>query len=352
MDRVIKRLGGRNNAGTSMEWTHYYATVPGESVGVAIDVIADGILHPALDPAEIERERKVVVEEILRKEDTPAAKVYVLYQQALAPGLPYARPVLGTRESLEGIDRDVFRGYISAHYVPRNMVVVVTGDVEARDVLDRIGACFGGAPDVPPPAPPEFELPPLEEPRIVREEKDAKQAYFMMGYPTRGRRDRDDMAALEVAAAILAGGRSSRLYRALVEEGHLLTSVSAWHHAMRNGGALVVEGAGDPGTSEEARAAIRAELRRLAGALPEEGEIVRAKGILESGWILDAETTAARAGVLGRWELMFGAEKALEYESEIEGVSAADVQRVVRKYVRSDAYVMGLITPSSKGAGQ
>lgn len=347
MDRAIKRLGGRNNASTGLETTHYYATVPSESVETALDVVSDGLLHSTFDPAEIERERQVVKEEIRRKEDTPSSKIWVLFQKAFAPELPYARPVLGTFESLDRIDRQGFLAYLAGHYVPRNMVVVVAGDVQAPVVLDRIAERFAGAADVAPPPPREFEMPAVDAPRVVQERKDTRQTYFMIGYPTRGRRAREDLAILDVAGAILAHGRSSRLHRSLVEERGLLVSVEASHYALRNGGAFLVYGEGPPERSETARAAVFEEAGRLAAALPSEDEVARAKSLILSEWTLDNEMTSAMTATLGRYELFFGAEEALRYRDEVSSVTPADVQRVLHRLVAPDRYLMSLIRPAA-----
>jgi len=346
MDKVIKRLGGRNNASTSLETTHYFATVPSESVATAIDVVTDGILHSIFDPAEVDRERLVIKEEIRRKEDTPASKVWVLFQRVLAPELPYSRPVLGTFESLDRVDHDAFVAYLRFHYVPRNMVVVVAGDVAVQPVLDRIAERFADVPDLPPPAQPEFELPPVEEARVIDEVKDTRQSYFMAGYPTRGRRGLEDLAVLDVASAIFAGGQSSRLHRALVEEQGLLTSVSASHYPLRNGGAFTVYGEGPPENSPAARAAVVEEFERLATSLPSKEELARARSFAASEWTLGNETTSAITGTLGRNELFYGAERALRYETEIAAVTPADVQRVLRRIVKPGRYLMAVIEPS------
>ncbi|MDI6809756.1 MAG: pitrilysin family protein [Candidatus Eisenbacteria bacterium] len=349
MDRIVKSLGGRSNAGTSVEYTHYYITVPAQHMNIAVDLLSDALANSKFAPEEIEKERKVVKEEINRKEDDPNGKLFTLFQEALLPGTPWARPVLGTNESLDRIDREAFLKYVDARYGAENLVVVIAGDVSTGKALGEIGRGFSSFRHAKETGYPDIGWSPLTR-RVERViEKDVNRGYLMLGFQTKGRSLMKDFYPLEVAAAILGEGKSSRLYQNLREKKKIVSNISVWSWDLDKAGALGLFAELDPALKDSVEAAIKAEMNLLAEKGITEEELQRAKMMLKSKFAFESETGAGVAGKLGRAETLQGAEEALRYVDGIGGVTSSDVMRVARDYLKGKPYAVCYILPKTKG---
>jgi zinc protease len=344
MERIIKGLGGRNNAGTSVEYTHYYVTVPSDNYLVALDVLSDALMNSVFEAEEIEKEREVIKAEIRRKEDRPASQVFVVFQRQFAPGTPYERPVLGFFETLDAMSTDSFLGYLGDKYRTENLAVVVTGDVDVDEVLAAIGEYFeplgsGGSPY------PEFEVPVLEENRVGIERRDINQGYMMLGFVTDGLKSSGESLTLDVAAAILGEGKSSRLYRSLIEKKKLASHVEAWQWALRWAGVLGFEVTFEKGREDDVVAAIMEELKAIATNGPSAAEVEKAKAMLRTSFAFSTETTSGRATTIGRAYTTGTMDDCLYHRKRLESVTADGVQNVVNKYTSDKHYALGMVLP-------
>ncbi|HEY7471771.1 MAG TPA: pitrilysin family protein [Gemmatimonadota bacterium] len=324
MDRLVKEMGGYNNAATSMEYTHYYIVAPVEHAWQAADLLADHLANPAFPADELERERQVVKEEIRRKDDSPHGRLYTALTDAAYGATPYAREVLGTPGSLDRIDADVMRAWWRANYTGDRIVVVVAGDVDAEEAWDAVAERFGGLPpgSPPPPAPP----PPPVAPASVDVGMDVAQGYLAWGFPIPGRDDLEAICALEVAATILGDGETSRLYRRLIDELRLVTEVSAWTYGLERAGLLGVSAVCAP----DRRAAVQSEISAVLEAAARHGvsaeEVRRAQTILGADFAYENETNAAMTGTMGEFETLYGAAEA--YRDVLRGIAAVTPERV------------------------
>jgi zinc protease len=347
MDKIIKGLGGMNNAGTSVEYTHYYVTVPSENYLVALDVLSDALLHSVFDPEEVTRERDVVKAEIRRKEDTPASKVFVLFQRQFGAGTPYQEPVLGTFESLDRIDQKAFLDYLHEKYTSENVVVVVTGDVNTQEIVKAVSTYFEpiaeGKPGVR-----EFDVKEPTPESVEIEYKDVNRGYMMLGFLTQGWNKQEEYLPLEVAATILGDGKSSRLHQSLVERKKLANSVSAWYWPLRRAGTLGVDATFDPGKEDSVKTAVLAEVERLATAGPTDEELGKAKALLKTSFAFSTETTAGRASVLGSAYTSGMLDQTLEYNKRVDAVTASQVKGVVSKYTSGKHCAVGIILPKKE----
>ncbi|MDX1660659.1 MAG: pitrilysin family protein, partial [Gemmatimonadota bacterium] len=318
MDRLVKQMGGYNNAATSMEYTHYYVVAPGEHFATALDLLADHLTEAALPADELERERQVVKEEIRRKDDAPHGRLYKALSTAAFGDSPYAREVLGTPESLDRIDVDVMREWWSSHYAPDRMVVTIAGDLDPAAAVDAVAARLGGlepagdraaAPDPPPVGP-----------ATVEESMDVGQGYLAWAFPTAGRADLAETCALEVAATALGEGMTSRLHRRLIDETRLVTVVNAWTFGLSRVGLFGIDAVCAP----ERRGAVETEiaeiLERSIGEGLTDAEVERARTMLVSDFAYDNETNAALAGTLGEFQTLYG--DAGRWRDVLSGVAA------------------------------
>ena len=349
MDAEIKALGGYNNAFTSREYTAYYVVVPSEHFATAFDILYDAMRHSIFAPEEIKKERKVVKEEINRKEDTPGQKLFDLFTERLFAGTPYAQPVLGTDETLDGIHREDFLSYLRNYYGSHNTTVVVVGDVMTGPVLDAVETATRDwrAPENGELRRPEFHFTPQDTIRQHIVPKDANQEYWLMGFPNAGWEDPELMYTLDVASTMLGGGKSSRLYQRLVEREGLVASVSAWIWPLVRVGVFGIDAEFPPENHERVAAIVLEEVGRLGTEPIGADELKKAKTQLITQDAYGNETNSSIARTLGRYETIRTAEEALDYTAKIDAVTAYGIQRAVRDHLRLDAYTACAIVPAA-----
>ncbi len=347
MDKIIKGLGGINNAGTSVEYTHYFVTVPSENYLVALDVLSDALLNSVFEPEEVDRERDVIKAEIRRKEDTPASQVFVVFQRQFGGETPYGRPVLGNFESLDRIDQEAFLNYLHEKYTSKNVVVVVTGDVDTQEIIAAVGRYFEPMTEGKPEFPDFAVATPTEESTEI-EYRDVNRGYVMLGFLTHGWDNKQEYLPLEVAATILGDGKSSWLHQTLVERKKLVNSVSAWYWPLRRIGLLGVDASFDPGKEDSVRVAVLAEMQRLATSGPTADELKKAKALLKTSFAFSTETTAGRASVLGSSFISGMLDETLEYGKHVDAVTASQVRDVVSKYTSGKHCAVAMILPKKE----
>jgi len=348
MDRIVKRLGGYNNAFTGIEYTGYYIVVPSEHFSTAFGLLYDAMTGSVFPPEEIELERKVIEEEIRRRDDSPTGKLHQMFLENLFKGTPYARPVLGTSETLARIKREHFLEYLRDYYVPNNVVAVVVGDVETRKVLDEVRSCTQGwrpDPEVTKRLS-EINFVPGTEPRTCEVERDVNQTYWILGFPAPGIGEPDEYP-LELAATVLGSGRSSRLWRRLVEREGLVTTVSAWYWPLRYAGAFGVEAHFPPENRGKVEEAVWEEIRRLKEEPVGEEELEKAKTMLLADFAYDNESCADIAETLGYYAVVSSVDHALDYPEKVRKVTAEQVREAVRRHLREDAYTLCVLEPKS-----
>jgi predicted Zn-dependent peptidase len=334
-------LGGHLNAFTDREHTCFYLRVLSDHLEGALAILADMVLHPALEPAAVERERQVILEEIASYEDAPDDLVHDVFAAALWPGHPLGWPVAGSASSVGGLSPADLRGFMEARYRPGVALVAAAGQLEHGDVVDRIRRALGawnGA------ARPVTLTAPAAQRAVAFRDKDIEQVHLCLGAPSlpQAHPDRYVMAVLEQA---LGGGMSSRLFQEIREERGLAYSITAYHAPYRDTGAFVVYA----GTAPEAcldvvrlAAAILGEARR---GLPAD-DIARAKESLKGGLMLDLETPGSRMSKLARSEQYFGRQFTLdEILADVDHVRDADVRRVAETVLAPAALTLAAVGP-------
>jgi len=347
IDRAIKSLGGYNNAFTSKEYTAYYVVLPSENFSLAADVLVDAIRNSSFPQEEIEKELGVIKEEINRKEDDPTGTIYEEMFKLMFAGTPYAHPVLGTKESISGITRDDFRTYLQSYYIPNNMTAVIVGDVEAKDAIremERLTADWAGDPEV------EKKLASFSVSESDREgikgfelEKDVGMSYVMMTFQSDGFRDVLQNAALDVASSVLGEGKSSRLYRRLVEEEQLVSSVQAFIYPLRHSGLFVIFATMDRGRVPAFRKAIIEEIEKLRNEPIGAAELKKVQTMLKADFQFSNETNADIGYALGMYNTIGMLDRVTLYEKSIEAVTPEDVMKHARSVLDPSSYTIGVI---------
>jgi len=334
-------LGGHLNAFTDREHTCFYLRVLSDHLEPALAVLADMVLHPALEPAAVERERQVILEEIASYEDAPDDLVHDLFAAALWPGHPLGWPVAGTAATVGGLGPADLRAFMEARYRPGVSLVAAAGQLDHEQVVGLIQRALGGWNGA---ARPVRLTSPLARRATAFRDKDIEQVHLCLGTPSlaQAHPDRYVMAVLEQS---LGGGMSSRLFQEIREERGLAYSISAYHAPYRDTGAFVVyAGTGPEACRDVARLAaeILGEARR---GLPSD-DIARAKESLKGALMLDLETPGSRMSKLARSEQYFGRQFTLdEILEDVDRVTDADVRRVAETVLAPSAFTLAAVGP-------
>lgn len=348
VDREVEAVGGRTNAGTSLDYTFYYMLLPARQATRGIEVLADVAFNSAFDPKEMEREREVVFDEVRLGEDNPRSSLFRQLYTHVFPGHPYGRPVLGDEAALRAATRETLRGYYKRHYVPDNMVVVVIGAVDPADVRAAVSRTFTRAPAAGyrrQPLPPPPSLAGVRRHVVTRNEKQAHLALAWSAPPL----DHPDVFAVDLLATILGGSRSSRLNQALRERSRLVSSVRASYGALQGGGMLSVSAQLEPKDLDKVESAILAEIRRIQTEGVTEVERRRAITAAESEHAFAIETAEGLARAYGLAETIWRLEEELRYLERLGSVTREQIQEAARRYLQADRYAVLAFTPPGAG---
>jgi len=323
--QAIDSIGGQLDAFTAKEYASYYIKVLDEHLPLAIDILADIVLNPAFSPEDIEREKKVVLEEIKMVEDTPDDLVHELFTQGFWENHPLGRPILGRPETVEALTADALREYFRGAYTAPNLIVSAVGNLEHGRVRDLVAERFAA---VPVAGKPIVDEPPTVVPKILVRSKELEQSHVCLGassYP----QNHDDRYASYVLNTLLGGSMSSRLFQNVREKRGLAYAVFSGLSAYRDAGSFTVYAGCANEAVEEVVDLVVEELRGVRDAPVPESELRRAKDHLKGSLMLSLENTASRMSHLARQEIYFDRQFGLDETLEgVERVTADDVQRV------------------------
>jgi predicted Zn-dependent peptidase len=345
---AIDAVGGEMNAFTNREHTAYYTRLPADRVDLGIEILGDVLTDPAFRPLEVDAERQVIVEEILMNLDVPEDHVHTLLAEALFPGHPLGREVLGTRETVEAATRDQIAAFFRRWYLPRNLVVVAAGDLDHDRLVDRFAATLGGLEggEHPVRVRPDVAVAPL----AVLDD-DTEQVHVTMGWRGVDHFD-DDRYALSVANQILGGGMSSRLFQQVREERGLCYSVYSWSSTYGDSGTAGIYAGTGPARVGELLQVIDDEVAKLVASGVTEGELDVAKGYIAGSMVLGLEDSGSRMARLGRSLTARGEVLAVDEQlTRIQAVTADDVAAVASRVFGSQRAlaVVGHVDPALLG---
>lgn len=318
----VDAVGGEMNAFTNREHTAYYTRLPAGRIQLGLDILGDVITDPAFRPQEVEAERQVIVEEILMNLDVPEDHVHTLLAEALFPGHPLGREVLGSRETVEAATRDQIADFFRRWYLPRNLVVVAAGDLDHDQVAGAFAASLGGLSGGDAPV---RHLPdPDVEPRVVLDDP-TEQAHVAMGWRGVDHFD-DDRYALMVANQILGGGMSSRLFQEIREERGLCYSVYSWASTYVDAGSAGIYAGTAPSRLGELLTVIDDEVAKLVASGVTENELAVAKGYIEGSLELGLEDSGSRMARLGR--SLMARDEVVTVDEQLARIRAVDADDV------------------------
>ncbi len=333
----IDGYSGRNSLGLTLDATS-------DRLDAGLNLFAEILLEPALDPDEIERDRKDLLAALVRREDSLGARAFDLFLANQFPNHPYRIPLPGTAESITAIDRDALVAHHTRLISAQNLVIGACGAVDPDALAMRIGSLLSdlpegeGKPRMPDPDP-EPHAPTRAELR-----KDRAQAHMVMGF--RGLTVTDeDRFALEVVSQLLAG-QGGRLFLELRDRQSLAYSVSASNVEGLAPGFFATYIATGPEKFDAAHAGMLEELERARSVAPDANELARAKQHLIGSFAIDEQRSATRAAHLALDGIYgLGPDADRSYCDAIAHVTADDVLRVAQRIINLDAYTLAVIRP-------
>jgi predicted Zn-dependent peptidase len=323
--QAIDSIGGQLDAFTAKEYASYYIKVLDEHVPIAMDLLSDVVRRPAFAADEIEREKKVILEEIKMVEDTPDDLVHELFTQHFWEGHPLGRPILGSPATVEALNRDTLERYFSGAYVAQNMVIAAAGNIQHARLRDLVLQAFG---DLASAGESFGEEAPRVSPQVVTRTKELEQSHICLGtnsYP----QSHADRYVSYILNTVLGGSMSSRLFQNIREKRGLAYSVFSGLSAYRDAGNITIyAGCANEAVGEVIDLCVD-ELKGMKRVSVPEAELRRAKDHLKGSLMLSLENTASRMSHLARQEIYFERHFGLdETLAGVEAVTAADIQRV------------------------
>lgn len=345
--RIISRNGGDENAFTSADGTAYYAKIAADRIDIELQLEADRMRNLVLSEELFEPERQVVMEERrLRVDDQPAAYLMETLRAQTFLEHPYRQPIIGWGSDIEGWKLADLQRQYDLYYQPNNAFLVAVGDFDAKQLEDRIAELFG-------PIPRGAKAPEVRAheqdargPARVTVRRPAQLPFVAINYRAPNL-NHPDSAALDVLEVILSGGKSSRFYRDLVEEQRIALSATASYArtSIDNKTFSLAAQAQEGASAEEVEKALLAQIAAVRETAPGDEELDRAKAQIESSFIFSQDSTFYRALLLGTHELAGDWRKLDEYLPAMRAVSAEDINRVARTWLREDNRTTGVLLP-------
>jgi predicted Zn-dependent peptidase len=344
----VDAIGGEFNAFTGKEYTGYYVRCAAESRSLALDVLVDMIRHSKFDSGEIEREKGVIAEEMNMYFDSPRDYVDAIYESLLFGDQPLGWDVIGTKKTVKSATRETFLDYLGRWYVPSRMVVglggCLDGDITA-EVEKLLGDLAPGESGSPAPA----KVPSPTKPRVRVRHKTSDQAHLIIGMlsqPTQ----HPDRYVLQVLAAILGGGMSSRLFTEVRERRGLAYYIFCHNSTYAETGSLYAQAGVDLNRVDEAVETIVAELHRIVEEPVPEAELAKAKEYMKGRLVLQLETPQGLISFgLRREVIEGGAVDPAEVLAGLDAVSLDDIKRVADEIIGERALHLALIGPFEDG---
>ncbi len=351
---IVAAHGGRENAFTSKDYTAYFQRISNDHLELCLNLEADRMRNLLLGEDEFLKEIEVIKEERrLRTDDKPTALTYERFNAVTFANNPYRQPIIGWMEDLDTMNIDDLREWYQTWYAPNNAILVVVGDVRAKDVFSLAKEFFG-------PLKP-AEIPQLKPRREVKQygiqrvqvKVPARVPFLVMGYkvPVLNTADsKDDVYALELLSGLLDGGNSSRFSRNLVRGSQIATSagasynIYALHDSVFTLSAIPANGT----TMVDMEAAIIAQIKALQDEPPTRDELARVKAQVVASSVYEQDSSFYQAMKIGIMETVgLGWQTNDEYVDRINAVTAEQVQHVARKYFIENNLTVAELIPQA-----
>ena len=339
------RLGGHLDAYTTHEMTGFTTKVADTALAQAIDLLADLVSNPRFEQEDLEREQKVILEEMKMVEDTPDELLGELFNAAYFPNQPLGRPIEGTRETVPTFDHKTTVAFHAREFSYSNLVVAAAGNVDHGRLLELVGRAFDGCESGAAFRPRQLESgrPRPAAPILIEQKSELEQAHLVIAAPWPSALSEDRYAA-SLLASIIGGGTSSRLWQKIREERGLAYSVGAAGSAFSDIGVFNVYAGTSPEQLDEVLELSLDELREVVQNSVTEEELRVAKEQAISSILLGLESSSARASTLARQEIIHGRRISPdEVIEKLRNATVDELQQAARTYFKSESLALGAL---------
>ncbi len=327
-----RNLGGYLNGGTIYEYTHYYTVLPQRFAEEGLELQSDALLNSVIDSAELEKEKKVVIQEVKRKLDNPDALAWERLMELSFKIHPLRRWRMGTQEQNASFTRKDLENHYQSYYRPDNIILSIVGDVKTDEILKAVGDHYGDFSRENT----ERKLTPKEpqqkEFKYLQMKGDITQSYLKIGFHLPAKLDRD-FFALDVLSHILGHGRSSRLSQALKEREKLVSSITSEAFGLKDIGVFIIEAELEAKDLLAAETAIFKQVEKLKISDVSDFELTKAKNVIKFAYLSSVETAMGYAENLAFFESYGDFRLADEYLENVEKVTKEDIRRVASSYL-------------------
>ncbi len=341
ISEAIEGVGGILNGGTDKELTLYWCKVAQSHFKLALDVLADMLLHSKFDPQEIEKERQVIIEEINMSKDSPAQRVDMLIDGLLWPEHPLGRDIAGSKESVSAITRDTMLDYQQGQYLPNNTVVTIAGNIQHQQMVTAVSQTLGNWTNQRErPAYSAYKEQPAR--RLHVETKDTEQVHLCLALPGLSL-FHPKRFAIDLLNVILGGGMGSRLFTEIRDKLGLAYSIQSYVEHFLDSGSVTVSAGVEPKNLLTVIKAILEQLSLLRETVPE-SELSKAKELSKGRLLLRMEDSHNVAGWVGGQEIL--TERILSVDqvvSIIDAITADELKQLAQELLVGDRLRLAVV---------
>lgn len=339
------RLGGHLDAYTTHEMTGFTTKVADTALSQSMDLLADLVSNPRFEQEDLEREQKVILEEMKMVEDTPDELLGELFNAAYFPNQPLGRPIEGTRETVPTFDHKTTVAFHAREFSYSNLVVAAAGNVDHDRLLELVGRAFNGCEAGAGTRPLTLESgrPRPAAPILIEQKNELEQAHLVLATPWPSALNEDRYAA-SLLASVIGGGTSSRLWQKIREERGLAYSVGAAGSAFSDIGVFSIYAGTSPDQLDQVLELSLGELREAVRNAVSEEELRIAKDQAISSILLGLESSSARASTLARQEIIHGRRISPdEVIEKLRKTTVEELQQVARTYFKTETLALGAL---------
>jgi len=342
----IESRGGHLNAFTDKENTSYQARVLAEHTPLALDILTDMLLSSLHDPEEIEREKRVVIEEIKMYEDTPEEMVHEMFEQTLWETHPLGKSIIGTEATVSALTRDDLKDHIGTRYRPDRIIVSAAGNVDHAELVALAAKALGGLDGSAPAR--TLSTPHASGKSASKGRRDIEQTHFCLGTAAYSKHD-PERFALSILNNVLGGNMSSRLFQEIREKRGLAYSVGSYGRSYQDGGHFCVYGGTSPDTYEQVLDLTRKEFAKVRKEGLTEDELTKAKTQVRGALVLGLENMNSRMNRYGDSLLAYGRVVPIsEILDQYEAVTHEKIAEVAERVLDDAKLTLTSIGPSDE----
>jgi len=343
ISETIEGVGGFLNGGTDKELTVYWCKVAQPHFPLALDVLADILLHSRFDPADIAKERQIIIEEINMSKDSPAQQVDMLIDELLWPNHPLGRDVAGNKESVAAITRDMMLEYLAHQYSPNNIVITIAGNIQHQEMVTAVSQALGNWFNQQPH--PEYS-PYIEQqnPRLHVERRDTEQVHLCLALPGLSL-FHPKRFTLDLLNVILGAGMSSRLFTEIRDKLGLAYQIHSYADHFLDSGSVTVYAGVELKNLQVAIKAILEQLSQLKETVPE-SELSKAKELSKGRLLLRMEDSRNVAGWAGGQEILTGRILSIDQViSIIDAITVEELEQLAQELLTGSQLRLAVVGP-------